>query len=259
MWSREVARIRLVLISHIHADHHVGLVGILEARLRLGLTDPLCIVGPPSLEHSLEELRAPLGLLYTYYVNLHLLSAASPRPTARPPAPTVVAQESLRKAMDATGIDRVEAVCVPHCFNAFAYVVRTRGGRSVVFSGDTRPSEDLARAGQGADVLLHEATFEHDMVAEARKKMHSTTVEALEVADRMGATDVVLNHFSQRYPKLPVSASASSRRAVMVAFDLMCLPLDKVGAVAQFLPAIRCVLEEEEEEEESKASAPPKE
>jgi len=51
-----------------------------------------------------------------------------------------------------------------------------------VYSGDTRPCDALACAGMDADVLVHEATFETDMLASAKEKKHSTTFEALQIA-----------------------------------------------------------------------------
>lgn len=81
-----------------------------------------------------------------------------------------------------------------------------------------------------ATLLVHEATFDDSMSDDAVKKKHCTVREALDVARQMRARDVVLTHFSQRYPKLPppvtevaesVGSRASSLRAprVLCAFD----------------------------------------
>jgi ribonuclease Z len=51
-----------------------------------------------------------------------------------------------------------------------------------VYSGDTRPCSDLVQAGQGATVLIHEATFDESKQLDAIDKKHSTTAEALEVS-----------------------------------------------------------------------------
>jgi ribonuclease Z len=52
-----------------------------------------------------------------------------------------------------------------------------------VYSGDTRPCSDLVQAGQGATVLIHEATFDESKQLDAIDKKHSTTAEALEVSE----------------------------------------------------------------------------
>jgi ribonuclease Z len=52
------------------------------------------------------------------------------------------------------------------------------------YSGDTRPCDKLIEAGKGATLLIHEATFEDDLIAEAVAKNHSTTTEAIDVGTR---------------------------------------------------------------------------
>jgi len=75
----------------------------------------------------------------------------------------------------------------------------TRAGRTVVISGDTRPTKALADAAQGADLLVHEATFSDEDRARARETGHSTAREAAEIAKAAGAERLVLTHISPRY------------------------------------------------------------
>ena len=62
-----------------------------------------------------------------------------------------------------------------------------REGWKLVYSGDTRPCPALIKAGAGATVLVHEATFPDHMLRDARIKRHSTTGEAITIGLRMGA------------------------------------------------------------------------
>ena len=89
---------------------------------------------------------------------------------------------------------------VMHCPDSFGIVVETGAGK-FVYSGDCRPSMELARAGRKASVLIHEATFEDgaEMEHMAKMKQHSTISEALKVAILMEAGHLILTHFSQRY------------------------------------------------------------
>jgi ribonuclease BN (tRNA processing enzyme) len=73
----------------------------------------------------------------------------------------------------------------------------------IVYSGDTRPSDNLIAFGRNATLLIHEATFEDDKLAEAMGKRHSTILEACEVARGMNAKHLLLTHFSQRYNGVP--------------------------------------------------------
>jgi ribonuclease Z len=68
-------------------------------------------------------------------------------------------------------------------------------------------------------VLIHEATFEDDMAAQAHAKKHATVGEALGVAREMRASAVVLTHFSQRYPKIAAVGDEGEGEDVVLAFD----------------------------------------
>lgn len=74
--------------------------------------------------------------------------------------------------------------------------------------------------GENSDLLIHEATFEDDLLDEAQLKLHSTTSEAINVAQDMKAKCVILTHFSQRYSKVPYIADTLGENTG-IAFDNM--------------------------------------
>ena len=76
-------------------------------------------------------------------------------------------------------------------------------GRSVVFSGDTRPCAGLTRLSRGADLLIHESTYLHELQSEAVARAHSTAVEAAGTAVEAGVRRLALTHVSPRHQDTP--------------------------------------------------------
>ena len=85
---------------------------------------------------------------------------------------------------------------------------------------------------------VHEATFEDSLLDEAIAKRHSITKEAVESGAACGAYRVLLTHFSQRYPKIPVFDDSYTDRTA-IAFDLMSVNIADVHFLPKLLPSLK--------------------
>uniref|UniRef100_A0A0A9CU61 ribonuclease Z n=1 Tax=Arundo donax TaxID=35708 RepID=A0A0A9CU61_ARUDO len=171
---------------------------------------------------------------------------ASPRDTA--------ALTNYKEVLLESGLEILYSVHVVHCPQAFGVVLRAMEkvnsvgkvipGWKVVYSGDTRPCPALVDASRDATVLIHEATFEDSMKDEAIARNHSTTKEAIGVGTSAGAYRIILTHFSQRYPKIPIIDEVDMEKTC-IAFDLMSVNLADLPVLPKVLPHLKVLFKDE--------------
>ncbi len=211
-----------VFITHFHADHWLGLPGMLKSLALRDRTEPLIVYGPPGLKDLVQSVRVIFGRL-PYKLELvelgpteavpgdgyrvaaipveHKASAAygyaiveDPRPGQLDP----VLAESLgvKPGPDFGRLQRGETV---DGVSPDQVMGPQREGRKIVISGDTAPCQTLAVAAHQADVLIHEATFTEEEADRARETFHSTARQAAELARDAEVRLLVLTHVSSRY------------------------------------------------------------
>jgi ribonuclease Z len=102
-----------------------------------------------------------------------------------------------------------------------------RPGRKIVYTGDTRPFKGFARFAAGADLVVHDATFDDALAEKAVEDGHSTPSQAAEGAKKAKAKKLVLTHISARYADVGVLLEQAQRvfKNTVVAEDFMELEL----------------------------------
>ena len=219
-----LASLKLIFVSHRHTDHHSGLIRLLNEREKLigQRGGQLLVLGPTILSEKLRFYSDNCAVLnYRFIKNGDLESGLSEK---------VLRELSLRQ---------LQAVRVRHCFDSFGVSLVHQEGWKVVYSGDTRPVDELVRVGQECDLLIHEATFENEMVDHAKLKKHSTTQEAIRVSQKMRAKFTILTHFSSRYSRLPQFEEAFVSQNVAVAFDMMSVRLSQLPSLIEAQKLVR--------------------
>lgn len=241
---REVLRnLRMIWISHLHADHHLGTVSVIKAwyQVNYGADAKRTADSETDLPKILQEKRLSVvsdemmivwleeyAQVEDYGFHKVLPLCAYPNPSGPsittkfayrhnhnggPPFGSNTASKTILDFQDdsspftpllksSTGLCDILTTGVKHCRAALAVSLVFPNGFKVSYSGDCRPSDKFASIGRNSTVLIHEATFQNDMVGSALAKRHSTAAEAIEVGRRMGARSIVLTHFSQRYQKV---------------------------------------------------------
>ncbi|EGZ05716.1 hypothetical protein PHYSODRAFT_532801 [Phytophthora sojae] len=205
--TRRIGGLRCIWISHNHADHHCGLVRVLYEywyfqthRKDGNCPRPLVVVAPQSV---LSYVESWLPQILHSRSDRELIRLATCSDFNDPRHP--LRQHLLSQIRHA--VSSFLSVRVFHCYDSYGLVLTLQNGKKLVYSGDTKPCNELVLAGLGAELLVHEATFDDSMEEDAMKKKHSTVGQALDIARRMRARQVVLTHFSQRYPSLPPPVS----------------------------------------------------
>ena len=250
-----------IFLTHYHADHFLGLPGMLKTFALRGRDEtPLTVYGPPGLGELFSRLRPFLGRL-PYPLSLDELEPGQTigrgdyviEPFAvehglaaigyalveeeRPGRFDVAAADGLGvPAGPARGQLQAgqEVTLADGRVVAPAEVLgETRPGRKIVITGDTAPSALVIQAAHGADLLVHEASFLGEEAERARETMHSTAVDAAEVARLAQVRLLALTHVSPRYfgPELAEEACDVFPDTVVPRdFDVIEVPFPERGA-----------------------------
>ena len=220
-----------IFFSHLHADHFLGVIGLLRTLGLQAREEPVDLWTPRG---TTETLRTAVDLgveRVPFEVRIHELA---PGEAVQRGAYDIVPYRTSHRGGHSLGYAVVEhprlgrfdaakarEMGIPEgplwgklhhgeavevdgrVFRADEVVGAPRPGRRVVYTGDTRPCAATREHAWGADLLIHEATFAQDEAERAGQTGHSTAREAAEVARSAEALRLVLTHFSPRYADDP--------------------------------------------------------
>jgi ribonuclease Z len=245
---------REIFFSHYHADHILGLTGLLRTMGLQDRTAPVTLYGPKGAQRILGA-AVSLGIERNKFP-VEIVEIKPGDRLARDEYEIVVFETEHRA--DTVGYalvehirlgrfdpDRARELRIPEgplwgqlhkgqtvtlpdgrMIGPAELVGAPRPGRTLVYSGDTRPHLSVVEAARGADLLVHEATFGGDEMERARETGHSTAAEAARVALEAGARRLVLTHISSRYSR-DASELLAEARAVfpetVIARDGLCV------------------------------------
>ncbi|XP_018366735.1 PREDICTED: ribonuclease Z, mitochondrial isoform X1 [Trachymyrmex cornetzi] len=225
--------IKGVYISHMHADHHIGLIGLLKARRKV-TEDPLYLLAPGHINvwlHMYHTRFEPILHRMTLIKNNEFcMDSHNPE------------LYKYRNIYNTLNVQAVRTVYVEHCPYSYGVSVTLHNGKKIVYSGDTMPCARLVELGQNCDLLIHEATMEDDLIEDARLKFHSTVSQAIQAGEKMKSKFTLLTHFSQRYsviPHLPDNKNGPKLDNVGIAYDNMHISLSQLPLLPLMYPTLK--------------------
>ncbi len=219
--------VRGIYLTHMHADHYLGTFGLLRTMGLQDRVEPLEIYTPPggdellrrAVELEMEELPFPVSIAAlepgaaTRHAGYSIVAFRVSHPGGangyvlredhRPGRfyPDRARELGVEEGPSFGRLQRGETVEVAGGRRVRPDQVMgpERPGRTLVYTGDTRPCDTTVEAAAECDLLVHEATFSEEEAERAGRTGHSTARQAAEIAKRAGARKLALTHFSARF------------------------------------------------------------
>jgi len=254
--------LREIFFTHYHADHMLGVTGLLRTMGLQDRTVPMTLYGPKGATRVLGA-AVSLGIERNKFP-VEIVEIKAGDRLAREEYDIVVFETEHRGGTVGYALrehsrlgrfnpERARALGIPEgplwgelhrgrsvtlpdgrSIGPTELVGEPRPGRAVVYTGDTRPHLAVVEASRGADLLVHEATFGGDELERAQETGHSTASEAGRVALEAGVRRLVLTHISSRYNR-DASELLAEARAVfpetIIARDGMTLEVPYADAL----------------------------
>ncbi len=237
-----------IFFTHVHADHILGVIGLIRTMALQGREERLMLWGPPGSSRVLKRAESLGFERATFPVEINELPVGEPLKRsgyAILPFPVdhggsssvgyALIEETRKGRFDP---DHARSLGIPEgplwgrihkgesvtledgrVIESSVLVGPTRPGRRVVVTGDTRPCASTVEHARDADLLIHEATFGDEEADRAKETGHSTAREAATVAKNANARRLLITHFSARYSRDP---SPLDREAKEVFRETIC-------------------------------------
>ncbi|CAL6073143.1 TRNA_processing endoribonuclease Trz1 [Hexamita inflata] len=185
----------IVVITHEHADHYLGLGTLFNVYYKKFNKYPRLICQDLVLQYLQY-----VGIKTESEINLNLIN------------------EENSKCVQINTIE-MQIFKSQHCDHSMHYLFSDET-REIIFTGDGRPFEYAFKNQEKKKTLIHETTFT-DEQKEAEDRMHSTVNEAIEVSKRIKADKLIITHFSQRHSKEALITEEMDSEHLTQAFDFM--------------------------------------
>ncbi|MFH1328527.1 MAG: ribonuclease Z [Candidatus Bathyarchaeota archaeon] len=244
-----------IFITHIHGDHLLGVPGILQTMSLLDRREKLEIYGPKGVSDFILMIKKHLRFGLRFPVEVFDVGAGivckenSFRVIAKwveHSVPTLAYAFVENKKPGKFHPDKALKLGIPKgplwhrlqhgksvklagdkIIEPREVADPSRPGVKIVYSGDTRPCDGVARLARSVDLLIHDCTFDNDLADRAESDLHSTPKQAATVAKNAEVKKLVLTHISARYKDSSILLRQAKKvfKRVYVAEDFMKIEL----------------------------------
>lgn len=245
-WNKKIK----IFVTHLHGDHCVGILGLLQTMSLQNRTEPVDIFGPQGIDEFLAAnlkilnfgltfpvriMKIKEGLIYDdpmYTIQVceaeHSIQAYSYLFSEKD-RPGKFFPETARKFGVPEGklwheLQQGNEVKIgDKTVRPSDVLGQKRRGRRIGISGDTRPTAKLVEFFKDCDYITFDSTYADSLREKAKENYHSTAVEAAELARNAGVSNLILTHFSARYEDAEelVKEARSIHQSVIAAKDLL--------------------------------------
>jgi ribonuclease Z len=239
-----------IFVTHLHGDHCVGILGLLQTMSLQNRTESVDIYGPTGIEEFIAANLKILNFGLTFPVRITRIKEGLVLDDSGYTIHTCEAEHSipaysyLFTEKDKPGKfypEKAKGLGIPEGklwhelqsgreITMQGQVIRPsdvmgekRRGTKIGISGDTRPTINLEEFFRGCDYITFDSTYSDTLKDKARENFHSTAKEAAELAKKAGVSNLILTHFSARYEDTAelVSEAKAVHDSVIAARDLL--------------------------------------
>jgi len=245
-WNKKMK----IFVTHLHGDHVVGILGLLQTMSLQNRTESIDIYGPNGIEDFMAANLKVLNFGLTFPVRIMMIKEGmvfddeSYMINCCEAEHSIPAYSYVFHEKDKPGkfyLEKAKALGIPEgklwhelqsgrevkvgdkTIKPSEVMGEKRPGKKIGISGDTRPTKKLEEFFKNCDYITFDSTYSDELKEKAKENFHSTAKEAAELAKKAGVANLILTHFSARYDdvEILVKEAQTIHSSVIAAKDLL--------------------------------------
>ena len=245
-WNKKMK----IFVTHLHGDHVVGILGLLQTMSLQNRTESIDIYGPKGIEDFMAANLKVLNFGLTFPVRIMMIKEGLMLDDESYTIHCCEAEHSIPAysyvfhEKDKPGkfyLEKAKALGIPEgklwhelqsgnevnignkTIKPSEVMGEKRPGKKIGISGDTRPTKKLVEFFKNCDYITFDSTYSDELKEKAKENFHSTAKEAAELAKKANVSNLILTHFSARYDdaEILVKEAQTIHGSVIAAKDLL--------------------------------------